>query len=1513
MTDSASVLDSKPQLDAQQADALRKAARTALSWDVEHRPDSTGNFASVIDALRKDARTVESRMAKFTVESLQQQGQAEASSSVSRTAALLELKENGRLARTAIMTVASLSKDVAELPRVINSTQSSVQSGEPRAAALASIYLESIQFQFSTAGLELFLREFQANEPLHVEELLSIPVFLQFAVLRSLVKDASTLLDADGGAESGPAVRLFTEINCLREIGVSDWASLLEPLILIDVSLSQDPAGAYTTMDFESRAQYRKRVAFLSRYSDHNESHVAQAALSLAQEATNKQVDDPRLRQRIIHIGYYLVDHGFEELARRVDFHPPLMHRVRTFARAHADDFYITGIQLITVLLIAAAIVPVIGHASIAALLGLTVMLILPAMQTAVELVNNGVSAVFEPKPLPKLDYNEGIPDNCATLVTVPTLLLNEKQVRELLVDMEARYLANRDPNLHFALLTDLPDSVTKPHDKDFDFLVELAVQLIGELNAKYGAAKRGSFLLLHRHRIFNIRQGVWMGWERKRGKLLDLNRLLANQFDAFPIKAGNLDALKQIRYILTLDSDTQLPNRSAARLIGAMAHPLNQAIIDPHKRIVTAGYGILQPRIGVTVQSASRSRLAAIYSGQSGFDIYTRAVSDAYQDLYDEGSFTGKGIYEVDILHAVLDRRFPRNSLLSHDLIEGAYARAGLATDIELIDDYPSHLSAYNRRKHRWVRGDWQIVQWIFSKVPEESGRRVPNPISDVSRWKIFDNLRRSLVDPFTFLMFVIAWLGVPGGPLYWTIALLVFLFFPVFVQLAISLTRVIANGTKGGISESFDGFFRTMLVYALNLVFLPQQALLSIDAIVRSLVRRYITGKRLLEWETAAQSEIGSAKKTPVDRYLMLTPVVAIVVAALIYYFNPDRMALWVATPILLTWLLATVVTKWLNGSPRQQKRKLSSNDETFLRGHALRIWRYFHQFGGASHNYLIPDNVEEKNLFEAARFSPTNLGLLLNARQAACQFGFLTMPEFAQLTQSSFDSIARLEKHRGHLLNWYETQTLKPLGTRVVSSVDSGNFVGSLYTLHAGVLDLIRQPLLSPQLFVGLRAFFHLLSVEQSTSGIAKLSEPGADAEISEWLAWLSEHRSRLAAEASSSERKTEDNWWIQETLIRVDAILDLASSYLPWLKPEYAPLRLMPELGITSDPATFTISSALTFAESLHTNLTRVRGSLTHETSLHAVGEKLAAALPGATQKLTALADAIRSISTQAETLAAETQFQFLVSPARKLLSIGYDVDAQKLFESCYDLLASEARIATFLAIATGDLPQQSWFKMGREHAHAYGQFLLLSWTGTMFEYMMPSLWMRSYPDTLISRTLNGCLRVQMAFGRQAGIPWGISESGFAAQDDGGHYQYHAFGVPAVALKADAKAGPVVSPYSTFLTLGVDPLPALNNLRRMAAAGWVGAFGFYESADYSDERGRSSDGPKVVREWMAHHQGMSLLAVLNLLHDNVVQKWFHANPIVQSAELLLHEMPVRTAVLKATLKEFPTAVQ
>jgi len=1472
------------------SDALLECVRAAAAWDVVYRPATPGTFPARVRAARRALEALELDLA-----SVRSSSAPEGTSN----AALLELKSNARSLRAAFRTVSNQPQEIGRLPRV----DLPAQKDEPRAAAVATAYLRAVDGDFSAPDFRDLIQALQAQDPFTLEELWNAPAFLKFILLESLLDDARILMSLPGSAP-GPSVAVH--LKSLRTIAHADWASLLEPLILFDATLRLDPAQAYGSMDFDSREFYRRRVASIARHSDYTESQVAQTALELAREGLIESIDDRRIQLRRTHVGYYLIDKGFPQLAARTGYHSPLIERMRALIRAEADSFYITGIQLITILFIAFLIVLPLARFSLLDCIVAALVLLLPVMQCAVDLVNNTVTSIFEPDPLPKLDFSKRIPAECATLVAVPTLLMDEAQVRALLNDLEVRFLANRDPHLHFALLTDLPDSVSKPHTNDAHALVEIAVQGIDELNAKYGSRRDGGFVLLHRHRIFSARQGVWMGWERKRGKLLDLNKLLMGEFDAFPIKAGRIEVLSQIRYVLTLDSDTQLPRGAAVRLIGAIAHPLHQAVIDPRLRIVTEGYGILQPRIGVSVRSASRTRLAAIYSGQSGFDIYTRAISDAYQDLYGEGSFTGKGIYEVSTLHAVLNHRFPRNSLLSHDLIEGAYARAGLASDVELIDDYPSHLNAYNRRKHRWVRGDWQIAQWMFSRVPEESGRRVPNPISEVSRWKIFDNLRRSLVEPFTFILFVAGWLGLPGGPLYWTIVPLILLIFPTFVQGGFGLGRAFAGDRKGSAGEALSGFWKATLIALLNLIFLPHQALLCLDAIVRALVRRFITGERLLEWETAAQAEIHRTSHTLIDRYFALTPLVALAMAGLVYLVNPrQHQALVIATPILALWAFAPAVAGWLNARPREQRKRLDSDDEGFLLGHALRIWRFFHEFGAERHKYLIPDNVEEEGLFEAARVSPTNLGLLLNARQAACEFGFLTVPEFVVLTDQTLATIAQLEKYRGHLFNWYDTQTLKPLGDApFVSSVDSGNFVASLYTLRSGALAHLRQPLLGRQLFSGIRTHWQLArSQKKAPTPFAQLSPPAADASTDVWLTWLSAAQAALTAVPILPETPLEDSWWLTETRHRISAVLVMLQDHLPWLLPKYAPLRELPAFAIQRSAHTLTIEEAIPFCGQMEERLALAWPQLVDNPPLLALGEQLRASLPVAAKNLRSIAIALRGIGKQVEHLAQETQFAFLADPARQILSIGYDVRAHKLHEACYDMIASEARIAMFLAIARDEIHQRSWFKLGREHTRAFGRFLLLSWTGTMFEYLMPSLWMRSYPDTLIWRTLTACVKVQRAFARSLHIPWGISESGASRKDHLGHYHYQAYGVPQTALSIEASAGPIVSPYSSFLALGFDSMSSLGNLRKMASAGWVGAFGFYEAADYSTESGK----PVLVREWMAHHQGMSLLAILNLLHDNVVQRWFHTNPEVQATELLLHEMPVSESVLRARFND------
>jgi cyclic beta-1,2-glucan synthetase len=958
-------------------------------------------------------------------------------------------------------------------------------------------------------------------------------------------------------------------------------------------------------------------------------------------------------------------------------------------------------------------------------------LLILPATQAAVEFMNNLTTSFLRPRALPKLDFSKGIPDDCLTMVAVPSLILNEPQVRDLVLDLEIRFLANRDPNLLFALLTDWPDA-DQPRDER-DALVDVCRTMIEGLNKKYGARGRKPFYLFHRYRMFNPSEGRWMGWERKRGKLHDLNQLLRGGFDSFPIKIGDLSILPDVRYVITLDSDTQLPRDSAAKLVGAIAHPLNRAVIDPATRMVVEGYGILQPRIGVSISSASRSRLASLYSGQTGFDIYTRAVSDVYQDLYGEGIFTGKGIYDVDAMRDSLDHRFPENALLSHDLIEGAYARAALVSDIELIDDYPSHFSAYSRRKHRWVRGDWQIMRWMFSTVPDLHGRMIPNPISLVSQWKIFDNLRRSLLEPNTLLLFLAGWIYLPGDPAYWTLWTVAMLLMPSCSNLLFAV--LFAPWKSGALTawawETAGVFVKGVIVAVLSIVFLLHQALLSIDAIVRSVLRVFVTKRKLLEWETAAQAEVAARKKATVDVYLDWTPAISITFALAVWLIRPN--ALIVAAPVLAGWFLSRWISAWLNRSPRARSHELNAAGTELLRDSAERMYRFFRDWSLPATHWLIPDNVREDGSV-ALRISPTNVGLLLNARIAGVHFGFLSLAEFVSQTKETLATVEQLVKYRGHLMNWYDVETLAPLEPRFVSTVDSGNLVACLWTLK----------------------------------------------------------------------------------------------------------------------------QAALTFAAE-----SKTKRGLTAE-----------------------LAEDLAGIARNCQSLVEATDFQFLYQSRKKVLSVGFDVSRQELSKSAYDLLASESRIASFVAIAKNDVPQEAWFHLGRGQVLTRGERVLLSWTGTMFEYLMPELWMRHYPDTITDQSSRAVVRIQRDYGRRKGVPWGISESA-CSPDDGGEYGYAPFGIPGIAMKRPDRKALVISPYSSFLALGVDSHAAIDNLQQMAEFGWIGRYGFYEAIDYTQA------GAEVIRTWMVHHLGMSLLSACNVLFDNQIQRYFHAEPHVMATELLLHE--------------------
>jgi cyclic beta-1,2-glucan synthetase len=1395
------------------------------------------------------------------------------------------LRDNGSLVYAQMVSLGSEIKPLRKLPHV-RTLQGAVV---PRALALPESFLKSVDYAFSDKTFSAFCQGFEDHTPLNLRELWGLVPGLKLALLEEIAIRARAALKNPGGESQ----KLGVCINSLRDVTQAPWKEILEPLIAFDKVLRLDPAGAYPAMEFESRNLYRDQLARIAGCSDFSESEVAQAAVSLAQQAHNRAYRDPRIAARESHVGYYIVGEGVELLRQKVGCKPRILQSLRHWMRRHPDEFFLPGVAILTFAIITGFLLWLTPpNVSPELMLLSMLILLLPSSQSAVQLMNYVVTAVLPARILPKLDFSEGIPAEYMTLVAVPTLLLNEKQVRGLVENLEVRFLGNHDPNVHFALVSDLPDS-DQPSSEETP-LIDLCANLIRELNEKYAAQNIGSFFLLHRHRVYNPREKGWMGWERKRGKLMDLNKLLRGQYDSFPIKVGDVGTLRRVRFVITLDSDTELPRGAAHRMVGAMAHPLNQAVIDPEKNIVVAGYGILQPRVGVSVQSTARSRLAAIYAGETGFDIYTRAISDAYQDLYGEGSFTGKGIYDVDAFLGVLDQRFPRNALLSHDLIEGAYARSGLTSDIEVIEDYPSHYSAYNRRKHRWLRGDWQVAEWLRSEVPSESGARVPNPISLVARWKILDNLRRSLVEPATFVLLLFGWLIPTGRPIRWTLATIAILFIPVFFQLIFGLIKSIVEDSSTFAQEAVSNFYASCFNVLLTVVFLAHQMLLSLDAMVRALVRRLVTRERLLEWETAEEAEIGT-RRTPVDRYLDWMPVLAVAVGVLVWAVRP--FSLWAAVPILFLWACSKLVSRWLNESPMEAAQSLPAKDEIFIRKSALYIWRYFSEFSTAEHHWLIPDNIQEEPPAIAARVSPTNLGLLLNARQSACALGYLTVPEMLQLSRQTLETLANIPKHRGHLLNWYDTRTLEPLSPQFVSSVDSGNMLASLWTLQQGSLDRVRQPLLQPALAAGLLDYLRVLA-EKKALPKKDFARYESDLRSANWLTsvlGLAEANFGEGSIAADAKQETDVRWFRDEARARVEGIRQVVRVYAPWWLPEFAALR--------SDPAYSSRFAQEVSLELMPAFIDTLSAQLRDLSPASAAGEsslpnQLLQMLPESRTNALRLVHDLKSIAAQAGKLGDDMDFEFLLDKRRKLMSVGFNVETSELQASCYDLLATESRTAVFAAIAKEDIPQDSWFNLGRPHTLDQGRLVLLSWTGTMFEYLMPFLWLHSYANTLLDRTRIACVRSQQAYGANRGIPWGISESSYYKLDEAGNYQYKAFGLPQLAMMKSDPGGPlVVSPYSTFLALSVDPEGAFQNLRRMESMGWFGSHGFYEAADCTGFRRRFRwSRPQVVRAWMAHHHGMSLLSITNFLCDNVVQRWFHSDRRVQATELLLHEKPV-----------------
>ena len=1252
--------------------------------------------------------------------------------------------------------------------------------------------------------------------------------------------------DASGRSTEHAAltqVMMANSITSLRTIARMDWKTFVEGQSAVEAELRRDPAGVYGRMTFATRDHYRHVVERIAKRTGRKEAEVAREAVGFSASAAEEL-------QR--HVGYFLVDEGLLRLEAATGYRPPARLRLHRWATRHPNVVFGGGVLLGTLAALA-ALLWLGGPEAIAAWPLVVLLAFLPANDIAVNTVNQLVTAFFSPRVLPKLDLEDGVPAGLRTAVVVPILFGGVDAVTEALEHLEVQYLANREDHLQFALLSDFTDAATETREEDAAIL-DAAVAGIVALNDRYGEGDDRPFALFHRPRRWNPAEGVWMGWERKRGKLAEFNTFLARGVrTGFSTVVGDLGALRSTRYVITLDADTVFPPDSARLLIGALAHPLNRAVFDPARGRVVRGYGILQPRVGVSLPSAHRSRFAAVHSGHPGVDPYTTAVSDVYQDLYGEGSFTGKGIYDVAAFRQATRGRFPENTLLSHDLIEGNYARAGLVTDIVVYDDYPARYLSFTLRKHRWIRGDWQLLPWLRGRVPGPDGPE-PNRLSLLSRWKILDNLRRSLVEPAWLLFFLAGWLVLPGDPLRWTLLAVGAMAAPHILSLLLVVLRPPQGKSLSAWYAPIAGDAAvSMQQLALSLAFLPHQAWIAVDAILRTLWRLLVSRRNLLEWRTASQVE-QTVSDSALAKWRTMWPAVALgagplAVAAGVLLVHRGAAALGplvgAALPVAALWAVSPWIAWSISVPAGPAERRLPRAVRAAATRYALLHWRFFDRFVGEETHWLAPDNFQDDpEPVVAMRTSPTNVSLQLLSTFSAADLGFITLADAAARLERTFATLRRLRRYRGHFYNWYDLATLEVLEPGYVSTVDSGNFAGHLVALRQALLAVREEPVYDGRVTRALAAGL-TLAAEQA----------GKDPAVTERV-----KAARAVLSAADPMRPG-------ETLAGVAGALDHpGSEWLNWcrrLAERYAP-----------------------WTRDLVFQSTAGRG----EERGSAVSERWSE-LADRSPVAAALLARLDALAEQCETLVRDMEFGFLYDSGRSLFAIGYQAGSPTLDASYYDLLASEARLASFMAVARNEVPVEHWFRLGRTLTRSGGETALVSWSGSMFEYLMPALVMRSFPGTLLDDTCHGAVARHIAYAAQFGVPWGVSESAYNLRDRHLTYQYRAFGVPDLALKRGLGRDLVVAPYASALAALVAPRRAIANLGALEKLGALGPYGFREALDYT--RPAPNRPFAIVRNWMAHHIGMSLVALTNALTMQVWQRRFHTDPIVRAAELLLHE--------------------
>lgn len=1301
-----------------------------------------------------------------------------------------------------------------------------------------------------------------------------------------------SLVQSEIQQQTADQVNISNTIGSLRSLDANDWKDFVESTSHVEKSLRKDPSEQYAKMDFQTRDTYRHAVERLAKQSGLDEQNIALLAIKLAQAHKGKKEDDKRL----LHVGYYLLDKGLPLLKQVIHSKSKAYRFSWVLGTQGKLVLYIGSIGFISAL-IALFFITIGWHAGLTGwkLIGVGFLAYIGAGGFSSKLVNWMVTMHLPTRTLPRMDYSEGIPVTSRTLVVVPSMLASTHAIESLTEALEVRFLANRDSNVLYALLTDFLDAKNETLPMDGE-LASYAQRKIQELNALYKTPDGEPFFLFHRGRKWNTSEKMWIGYERKRGKLADLHALIrSNQKDPFDLIVGDLSQLETVKYIITLDTDTTLPRDSVKELAATMAHPLNCPQYDlKHSRII-AGHALLQPRINASLSGISQSRYSRLIGSDPGLDLYTRAVSDVYQDLFSEGSFIGKGIYDVEAFEYILKDRFPENRILSHDLLEGCYTRSGLVSDIQLFEHIPTTYRADMDRRQRWIRGDWQLFSWLFPHVPTSRNIREKNSLSALSKWKILDNLRRSITSIILISLLVIGWIAL-ANPLLWTLSILGLLCIPQLIISAVSLCKKPYDMPMlAHITSTVHSFSRHLISTFFDLACMPYDAYISFIAITKTCWRMGISHQHLLQWNPSETNTHGGYQTLGSSILTMwIAPVFSLVLFSLLTMLAPA--ALVVAAPVLILWSFSAGVVWEFSKPIARNKELLTENQDKFIHRLARKTWAFFETFVTLEDNWLPPDNFQEIPIAKIAhRTSPTNIGLALLANLGARDLGYISDGLLLERTSLTLQTLETLETFKKHFYNWYDTITLQPLSPRYISTVDSGNLVAHLLTLHSGLLSLADEQFSDTRIWKGLEdTALNLQAVlgDASPQGLLSFQDTLASVMRTplKTVSGVWSELEKLVAIALAIRVSLEDEkdpimqWWADMLIKQCQDFLGECEYLFPWAS----------HASLFKHEVEFqNLSMVSSLRESYALQSTMVE---TLNIRIPLLGELLSEGRTHAEERFSL----INTIALQIENLTC-MNFTFLYNKRRNLFTIGYTVDSRRKDSGHYDLLASEARLTSFVAIAQEQVPKENWFSLGRLITKSGRETMLYSWSGSMFEYLMPLLVMPTYKGTILDQTCEAAVRKQIEYGHLLSIPWGISESGYNAYDVSLNYQYRAFGVPGLGLKRIVLNDLVVAPYATALSLLIAPQKACLNLIQLSKSGFEGAYGMYEAIDYTKSRVASGQKYAIVRSFMAHHQGMSFLSFVSLLQDGPMQKRFESIPMMQATTLLLEEKSPRPTFL------------